>query len=184
MADTVTVDLRGFREFQTNLKTLARGRKPGPKLRRIVRRAMNKAKTPILKAAKREAPKDKGVLRLSLRAKVGTSGDTVWAIIGPRRGRFSRTVKKKKREVDAFYAHMVEGGTKRHRIPRTAGKDPNRKRFMRFVVGGETVVASVVSHPGTRAQPFLQKAGRAGFTRAKREFTVRFRSELEKAVRV
>ena len=136
MADSVTLDLRGVKEFQRNMAKIARGRKPGPRLRRVTRSAMNKAKTPILKAAKRETPKDKGTLRLSLRAKVGTSGDTVWAIIGPRRGKFSRTVKKQKRDVDAFYAHMVEGGTKPHRIPRVAGKDPKRKRLMRFFQHG------------------------------------------------
>lgn len=184
MADNITVDLRGFKEFRTNIAKIARGRKAGPKLRRAVRRAMNKAKTPILKAAKREVPKDKGVLRLSLRAKVGTSGETVWAIIGPRRGKFKRTVKKQKQDVDAFYAHMVEGGTKPHRIPRVAGKDPNRKRVMVFESGGERVVATIVRHPGMKAVPFLQRAGRAGFTRAKREFIKRFRSEIEKAVRV
>ena len=183
MADTVSVDLRGFVEFQRNIRQLTRGRKAGPKLRRAVRRAMNKAKTPILKAAKRETPKDKGVLRLSLRAKVGTSGDTIWAIIGPRRGRFSRTVKKQKTEVDAFYAHMVEGGTKPHVIPRVTKKG-KRTGLMVFNAGGEKVFARKVGHPGTRAQPFLQKAGKAGFTRAKREFIKRFRFELERAVKV
>ncbi len=183
MADTVTFDLRGFKEFQTNIRKLVRGRKPGPRLRSITRNAMRKAKTPVQKAAKREAPKDKGVLRLGIRSKVGASGDTIWAIIGPRRGRFSRTVKKQKTEVDAFYAHMVEGGTKAHVIPRVTKKGKG-SGLMVFNVGGEQVVTRQVRHPGMRAQPFLEKAGKAGFTRAKREFAKRFGLELEKAIKV
>ena len=50
------------------------------------------------------------------------------------------------------YAPYVNDGTRPHIIrPRTA-------RALRFVVGGQVVFARVVHHPGTRAQPFLDRA--------------------------
>ena len=185
MAETITVDVSGFREFRTNIAKIARGRKAGPKLRRALRRSMTKTKTPVLKAAKRETPKDKGVLRLSLRAKVGTSGDTVWSVVGPRRGKFQRTVKKQKVGVDAFYAHMVEGGTKPHAIPKIAKTTRAKKRkLLVFEAGGKQIMTRRVRHPGMKARPFLQRAGKAGFTRATRIFITTFRGELVKAVQL
>jgi len=184
MADTVAFDLRGVQEFQRNIKQLATGRKPGVKLRRAVRKAMRKAKRPVQKAARREAPKFSGVLRKAITSKVGQSGDTIWAIIGVRQGPFMGRLRKQKIELDAFYSHMVEGGTKPHPIPRLRKRETSRSKFMVFEVGGQVVTTSKVRHPGTRAQPFLQKAGRAGFTRAKRVFAVEFRRELRKEVEV
>lgn len=50
----------------------------------------------------------------------------------------------------------VLNGTRPHMIfPRRPGG------VLRFTVGGQVVFARYVSHPGTRAQPFLQEALRA-----------------------
>lgn len=35
---------------------------------------------------------------------------------------------------------------------------PKNKQVLRFRVGGQVVFAKVVHHPGTRAQPFLDRA--------------------------
>lgn len=53
---------------------------------------------------------------------------------------------------DVEYAPMVNGGTRPHIIR------PRRAKALRFKVGGRTVYAKVVRHPGTRARPFLDRA--------------------------
>jgi hypothetical protein len=52
------------------------------------------------------------------------------------------------------YAPMVETGTKPHIIR------PKSKKVLRFKVGGQTVYARVVHHPGTKPKPFLSRATR------------------------
>lgn len=53
---------------------------------------------------------------------------------------------------DVEYAPMVNDGTRPHIIR------PRRAKALRFKVGGRTVFAKVVHHPGTRARPFLDRA--------------------------
>ena len=50
--------------------------------------------------------------------------------------------------VDTDYAEMVSGGTRPHVIR------PRRARALRFTVGGQTVFATRVNHPGTRPNDF------------------------------
>jgi HK97 gp10 family phage protein len=50
------------------------------------------------------------------------------------------------------YAVYVERGTRPHIIR------PKRARALRFVVGGETVFARLVRHPGTKPHPFFTHA--------------------------
>jgi hypothetical protein len=47
---------------------------------------------------------------------------------------------------------MVNDGTRPHIIR------PRTKRVLKFTVGGRTVFAKMVRHPGTRARPFLDRA--------------------------
>ena len=66
-------------------------------------------------------------------------------------------------EYTADYAAAVHNGTR----PRVIV--PRRGRYLRFQVGGRTVYARRVRHPGTPARPYLatalvEVAGRAGFT--------------------
>ena len=65
-------------------------------------------------------------------------------------------------EYTASYAAAVHNGTRPHVIV------PRRGRYLRFQVGGRTVYARRVRHPGTPARPYLatalvEVAGRAGF---------------------
>lgn len=53
---------------------------------------------------------------------------------------------------DVDYAAFVNDGTAPHIIR------PRNARVLRFVVGGQVVYARVVHHPGTRANPFLDRA--------------------------
>jgi len=50
----------------------------------------------------------------------------------------------------AHYARFLEFGTRPHEIR------PRRARALRFVVGGRTVFASRVEHPGVRPRRFVQ----------------------------
>jgi HK97 gp10 family phage protein len=52
------------------------------------------------------------------------------------------------------YAPYVEQGTRPHVIR------PKTKKALKFKMGGRTVFATVVNHPGTRPQPFLGRAVR------------------------
>lgn len=47
---------------------------------------------------------------------------------------------------------MVNDGTRPHIIR------PRQAKALKFKIGGRTVYAKVVHHPGTRANPFLDKA--------------------------
>jgi hypothetical protein len=51
---------------------------------------------------------------------------------------------------------FVLDGTRPHIIR------PRRKKALRFEVDGQVVFSSIVRHPGTRANPFLQRALRLG----------------------
>lgn len=53
---------------------------------------------------------------------------------------------------DVEYAPMVNDGTRPHIIR------PRTKKALKFKMGGRTVYAAVVRHPGTRARPFLDRA--------------------------
>lgn len=50
------------------------------------------------------------------------------------------------------YAPYVHDGTRPHVIR------PRRRQALRFRVGGMTVFAKVVNHPGNRARPFFDRA--------------------------
>ena len=53
---------------------------------------------------------------------------------------------------DVDYARYVNDGTSPHVIR------PKTKQALRFKVGGRVVYARVVNHPGTRPNPFLDRA--------------------------
>lgn len=91
----------------------------------------------VLNRAKVLAPVDTGRLRASIR-------------IESRRTFTLRTVYTIGSDVS--YAPMVNDGTRPHLIR------PKTKQALKFQVGGRTVFAKVVHHPGTRANPFLDRA--------------------------
>jgi len=55
-------------------------------------------------------------------------------------------------EATAPYAAAVHEGSRPHVIR------PRTKQYLRFDVGGRTVFAKMVRHPGTKARPFLRNA--------------------------
>lgn len=99
------IELQGAKELRKLLKHL-----PDRVARKVLRAAVNKAATPIVKSARRKASKESGTLRKSMGKKLVVNKKTgsVMAIIGPRRevtGEFEG-----KQRVPANYAHLVEDG--------------------------------------------------------------------------
>lgn len=97
---------RGVRDFVVTMNNLE-----GKIARSASRRALTKASTPTVKAARARVRKESGTLKKSLDKKVKTyvRSGVVVAIVGPRSG-FKGEYKGKVRR-PSFYAHLVEFGT-------------------------------------------------------------------------
>lgn len=107
-------------------------------LNRLASRDVARVAREVEARAKQLAPVDTGRLRssISARPRVTFRGPTVRVA------------------ADVNYATFVENGTKPHVIR------PRRAKVLKFKVGGRTVYARIVHHPGTKAQPFLSRAVR------------------------
>lgn len=104
---------------------------------RILRGAVRAATKPVLEEAKAKAPVRKGALRDSLRISTKSKRGEVRA----------RVIAGDNKKGGVYYATMVEGGTKPHKI--RAGKKSLR-------IGG--VFARSADHPGAKARPFMGPA--------------------------
>lgn len=142
----------GGKELDRILQTLS------PKIERnIMRGALRAGAVPLRDDVKRRAPVDSGQLRESVRI---TSR--------ARKGQVSASVKVG--NFVAWYAHLVEFGTRPHVIKAKAG------RAMR-VVG---IVTREVNHPGITGKPFIRPAADATTPEAIREVTKYIRKRLTK----
>jgi len=117
------------------------------------RRELKEASRQVVNRAKVLAPVRTGRLRGSIRAEE------------PRIFSLRGSVKVGS---DLEYAAFVNDGTRPHIIR------PRRAQVLRFTVGGRTVFAKVVHHPGTRPRPFLDRALRE--VAAARGYSFRIRS--------
>ncbi len=117
------------------------------------RRELKEASRQVVNRAKVLAPVRTGRLRASIRAEE------------PRIFSLRGSVKVGS---DLEYAGFVNDGTRPHIIR------PRRAQVLRFTVGGRTVFAKVVHHPGTRPRPFLDRALRE--VAAARGYSFRIRS--------
>lgn len=107
MGDIATMALKGHKKLQREFRRLS-----GATQRRIVRRPLAAALTPILKAAKREVPKQTGSLKKSIGKVVRMFKGAVWGGVGPRTGgEFAYVDDQGNRHVPANYAHLIEFGT-------------------------------------------------------------------------
>lgn len=108
----------------------------------------------ILRAARRAATSEitAGARQVTNRAKILTPVNT-----GRLRASIHYTVSHSGNpsavvETNVNYAPYVHDGTRPHIIR------PRRRQALRFRVGGATVFATEVHHPGTSARPFLTAA--------------------------
>lgn len=106
-------------------------------IRGASRQELEEAARQVVNRAKVLAPVDTGRLRASIR-------------VERRRTLTLRSIYTIGSDVE--YADMVHGGTRPHIIR------PRTKQVLKFQVGGRTVYAKLVHHPGTRARPFLDRA--------------------------
>lgn len=143
----------GGRELDDLLKTLA------PKIQKNISRAALRAGAAVmLQEVRSRIPVASGDLSRSARITTRARGTNVSASV-------------KVGNAIAWYSHLVEFGTRAHRISAKPG------HAMRFA--GVTVHS--VLHPGTRAQPFMRPAAGAGFAEAVRAVGNKYRERLTNA---
>lgn len=144
----------GGRELDRLLQTL-----PVKAERNILRGALRAGAVVVRDEIRQRAPVDSGALRDSIRVTSRV-----------RKGTVSASAKVGNR--DAWYAHLVEFGTRPHVIlPRRQGGS------MQF--GG--VRTRLVNHPGTQGRPFVRPAGDAATPKALAEVTKYVRKRLTRA---
>ena len=131
------VNIRNFADLPKAVNaTMAKVQRGG------TRRAMNKGLTPVLRAARANAPVDKGHLKKSLGKRVRTyrGNGIVWGGVGPRAAyRVKRHGKRTRTGRQSYiqpskYAHLVESGTVRTRGRRFLGAafDSKEREFTRI----------------------------------------------------
>lgn len=145
--------IAGGRQLDDLLKTLPK------KLERNVMRAALRAGGVVLREeARQKAPVDDGLLRKSIRVSTRSQRGTLYASVkaGSKR---------------AFYAHMVEFGTRAHKIKakpqRALDVNGNPRRD--------------VDHPGSRPHPFMRPAADAAFRQAIKAFDAKLRERMTQA---
>lgn len=140
----------GGRELDRLLQTL-----PVKIEQNILRGAMRAGANPIKQEVIRRAPVDTGQLRASIRI---TSRS--------RRGQASASVKVG--NAAAWYAHLIEFGTRNHEIKARLGGA--------LGIGGKAV--KKVMHPGIEGKPFIRPAADATIPDGLREVTKYIRKRL------
>jgi HK97 gp10 family phage protein len=142
----------GGRELDDLLRTLP------PKMHKNINRAGLRAGAAVyLDEVRQRIPKDSGQLAASARITTRAKGDTVSASV--KVGNFV-----------AWYAHLVEFGTRPHVIKAKPGG------ALRF----GSVEVRAVHHPGTAAHPFMRPTADAKFGEVVRAVTNKIRQRLTK----
>ena len=136
------IKLKGFEEISRKLKEL-----DSKVSNKIVRKGVSKMAQIVRKDMRARSPNKTGTLRKELRYKITrlkTGGFNAEV------GAFNK----------AFYANFIEKGTKKHTI-----KPKKGNKVISF--GGRS--AASVSHPGTKARPFIEPALKSKQNEAVRE---------------
>lgn len=153
-AHLVSVKIEGLQEAKETLKKLSYAIR-----RRVVLAAVRAANAVIVSSARREAPYLRGALSKSIRgrAKLNRNTGTVEGLV-----RFKSSKSQKKKGIDAYYGHMVIGGTKPHPIPDPTARKAKRVKvelYKRKYVAFGGKVYSRVSHPGSKPNSFMERVG-------------------------
>ena len=127
----------------------------------ISRKAVSMALVPMSKAAKRNCPKEMGLLKRSIGKKIKTyKSGAVWGGVGPRKETVGFGPDGRKRW-PVKYAHLVEYGTKPHLevgLPLKLPMPPNARGVTPKEGMLGMLFRTTVLHPGTAPQPFLRTA--------------------------
>ena len=136
---------RGLTLDFSDFKEFARVFEQSPQITiRETKIALKKSTFLLEAGSKREAPVDTGRLRSS-----------IVSVVNPLVGTVTPTVK---------YALSVHEGSKAHDIR------PKKAKTLRYKSGGRIVFARKVRHPGTRSNPFMDRALRKGIAGVVRLF--------------
>ena len=165
MARTTSVRIDGLKPLLKRLKEL-----PPRVQRHVLRPAVTKASTPIVKTAKRLAPEGEGLtpdgrerphLKKTItktRAKLSRKTGTVVVVVGPEKNK-------------APHSHLVHDGTVPHTITLTKP----------LQLGRVTLPAGfVIHHPGSKANPFLSNAVEANRSKSQGILKREIRAGIEK----
>lgn len=146
-------------------KTL--GQVPAKLEAKILRGALRAGANVVLNEVRSRVPVKSGRLAKTLRISTGV-----------RRGVVTARVVAGDRKRGVFYAHMVEGGTKRHTIRGRRGKG------LRIGgIEGRVIVTNRVEHPGARARPFMRPALESSATAALEAVAAYIRKRLDQVVK-
>jgi HK97 gp10 family phage protein len=171
MTTTVSVKVTGVGQAVTNLKTLEYNAR-----RRVVSAAVRAANAVVVRTAKTHAPRKTGTLASSIRGSLKLERST-GSVVGT--VTFKSTKAQKEKGRDAWYAHIVIGGSKPHVIPRQGRNKKGARRYA--VIAGQPY--SRAKHPGTKPNPFMERAAEAAFTPAVSAFERRFSEAMETEIR-
>lgn len=128
------VEIKGAAELQRLL-----GELPANIEKNISRGALRAGAVVLQEEAMARAPVEDGRLRESIRVAAGAKRNGVV---------YAQVRAGGRKKGDAFYAHMVEYGTKPHEI--------KPRKFKSLFIAG--VFRKIVQHPGAKARPFLRPA--------------------------
>lgn len=169
MTTTNDQTLAGAAELDSLLQTL-----PAKVEKNILRAALRSGAAVFLGEVRTHIPAVSGDLRKSARITTRVS-----------RGSVSASVKVGNKK--AFYASMVEFGTRPHvisvtdadrGISRRTGKKVSLGTINRSLRLGGTLVGPSVNHPGSRPHPFMRPAADAGLAAATQAVTAKIRERL------
>lgn len=125
----------------------------GPKLaKKGLKKALRESAKPIIKDARGKVPTRSKALKKSLGQKVRTNNrrGVGYSIVG---ARSKWTTYQGNKVNPAYYAHLVEFGTRRHLI-----SPKSEKGSVGTLRVGQSFVKGAVQHPGSRPRPFLRPA--------------------------
>ena len=174
----IDIEIEGVQQALENIKKLDRNAR-----RRGVTRSVNKAARPMVKRARlKSLPRRTGALWRAIRrtsTRVDWQRGTVTAKVAAKSTRGQR-----KKGLDAFYAHMVAGGTRRHQISvaTTSGRGRNKRNIAnpkRALSDGRQIFGRTVNHPGYQGRDFFRQAFGSGSRESIRVFGGSFGHEIE-----
>ena len=112
---------------------------------KLMRKSMRKIARAVSDRIKVYIPARSGKLGASVRSRVPADGRSATILVGNK---------------IAWYAHLIEGGTRAHRIPRTfSGRGSMRKYRAGYLakLGGRVVFVKAFTHPATPAVHFMER---------------------------
>lgn len=172
MSVTLKTDLTGEQELLRKFDNL--GKKAGKK---VLRKATRAGAAPLVKASKRNAPKDKGDLKKDLvqKQKFYANTGTQVAIIGAKK-------RKDGKSRSTWILHLVEEGTTAHVI------SPKNKKALALGAqdaapdGSEEAKIHVyrkVRHPGNSGSHFLRRSAEQAQGESTKRFSEKMATEVE-----